>query len=158
MADDTSTPRTPSPSHPTGQAICAKGRAAPGLVSHPERLTYPPRRTRLKGDPDPGWERIGWDEALFLTAAAMRRAAEQHGPHADAFTISSPSTTAIPDSSGFIQRLANAFGTPYTNITLNVCGWGAPSPPATPTASAASPWFGSSAASATAVSTAPPSV
>ena len=114
----------PDPSHPTGQAICAKGRAAPELSAHPERLTHPLRRTRPKGDPDPGWERIGWDEALNLTAAAMRRIAEREGPHAVAFTVSSPSTTAIGDSAGFIQRLANAFGTPNARITLDLCGWG----------------------------------
>jgi len=128
----------PDPAHPTGQALCAKGRAAPELVYHPERLTHPLRRTRPKGDPDPGWERICWDEALNLTAAAMRRVAERHGPEAVAFTLSSPSTTAIADSSGFIRRLANAFGTPNAAITLDVCGWGRAFAPATPTASAAS--------------------
>src|SRR5262245_33575908 len=85
----------PDPSHPTGQAICAKGRAAPELSYHPQRLMYPLRRTRPKGDPDLGWERIGWDEALDLTAAAMRRTRERHGPQAVAFTSSSLSTTAI---------------------------------------------------------------
>jgi anaerobic selenocysteine-containing dehydrogenase len=114
----------PDPSHPTGQALCAKGRAAPEIVYSPERLTHPLRRTRPKGDPDPGWEWIGWDEALDLTAAAMRRVADRHGPESVAFTISSPSTTAIGDSTGFIQRLANAFGTPNAAITLDVCGWG----------------------------------
>ena len=114
----------PDPGHPTGQALCAKGRAAPELVYHPERLTHPLRRTRPKGDPDPGWERIGWDEALDLTAAAMRRTAERDGPQSVAFTSSSASTTAIADSSGFIQRLANAFGTPNAAISLDVCGWG----------------------------------
>jgi anaerobic selenocysteine-containing dehydrogenase len=114
----------PDPAHPTGRALCAKGRAAPELVYHPERLTYPLRRTRPKGESDPGWERIGWDEALTLTAAAMRRVAERHGPQSVAFTLSSPSTTAIADSSAFIQRLANAFGTPNAAITLDVCGWG----------------------------------
>ncbi len=54
----------------------------------------------------------------------MRRAAERHGPQAVAFTVSSPSTTAIGDSAGFIRRLANAFGTPNANITLDLCGWG----------------------------------
>ena len=39
----------PDPSHPTGQAICAKGRAAPELVYHPDRLTQPLRRTRPEG-------------------------------------------------------------------------------------------------------------
>src|SRR6516162_5604997 len=114
----------PDPGHPTGQAHCAKGRAAPELVYHPERLTRPLRRTRPKGDPNPGWEPIGWDAALDQTAAAMRRVAERHGPQAVTFTLSSPSTTAIGDSSGFIQRLANAFGTPNRAITLDVCGWG----------------------------------
>jgi anaerobic selenocysteine-containing dehydrogenase len=114
----------PDPSHPTGQALCAKGRAAPELVYSRERLTHPLRRTRPKGDADPGWERISWDEALDLTAAAMQRAAGRDGPQAVALTLSSPSTTAIGDSSGFIQRLGNAFGTPNSAITLDVCGWG----------------------------------
>jgi anaerobic selenocysteine-containing dehydrogenase len=114
----------PDPSHPTGQALCAKGRAAPELVYHRERLTRPLRRTRPKGDPDPGWEPIGWDEALDLTAGAMRRIAQEHGPQAVAFTLSSTSTTAITDSNVFIQRLANTFGTPNAAITLDVCGWG----------------------------------
>src|SRR5262245_58565329 len=39
----------PDPSHPTGQALCAKGRAAPELVYHPDRLLYPLKRTRPKG-------------------------------------------------------------------------------------------------------------
>ena len=114
----------PDPSHPTGQAICAKGRAAPELVYHPERLTHPLRRTRPKGDSDPGWERITWDAALDITAAAMRRIANRHGPEAVAFSLSSPSTTAIADSAGFIRRLMNAFGTPNGFTNLDLCGWG----------------------------------
>ena len=114
----------PDPSHPTGQALCAKGRAAPELVYHPERLTRPLRRTRPKGDRDPGWVPVSWDEALDLTAAAMRRIAERCGPEAVAFSISSPSTTAIGDSTPFIRRLMNAFGTPNAVTSLDVCGWG----------------------------------
>ena len=114
----------PDPSHPTGQALCAKGRAAPEIVYHTQRLTHPLRRTRPKGDPDPGWQQISWDEALNQTAAAMRRTADQHGPQAVAFTAASPSTSAISDSSGFIRRLANAFGTPNAAITMDLCGWG----------------------------------
>jgi anaerobic selenocysteine-containing dehydrogenase len=114
----------PDPAHPIGQALCAKGRAAPELVYHPERLTHPLRRTRPKGDPDPGWERIDWDEALDLIAAAMRRVAERQGPEAVAFSMCSGSTTAIGDSTGFIQRLMNAFGTPNGVTLLDLCGWG----------------------------------
>jgi Molybdopterin oxidoreductase Fe4S4 domain/Molybdopterin oxidoreductase len=65
----------PDPSHPTGQALCAKGRASPELVYSPDRLLYPLRRMRPKGDPDPGWQRISWDEALDMTASAMQRIA-----------------------------------------------------------------------------------
>jgi anaerobic selenocysteine-containing dehydrogenase len=114
----------PDPTHPTGQALCAKGRAAPELVYHPERLTHPLRRTRPKGDPDPGWERIGWDEALDLTASAMRRIAAESGPEAVSFSVSSPSTTAIGDAMPFIRRLMNAFGTPNVVSSLDICGWG----------------------------------
>jgi anaerobic selenocysteine-containing dehydrogenase len=114
----------PDPSHPTGLALCAKGRASPELVYHRERLTHPLRRTRPKGDPDPGWERISWDEALDMTAAAMRRIAERGGPQGVAFGVSSPSTSAIADSDGFIRRLMNAFGTPNSCSHIEVCGWG----------------------------------
>src|SRR6266568_5522440 len=76
----------PDPSHPTGKALCAKGRASPDLVEAPDRLLYPVRRTRPKGDPDPGWRRISWDEALDLTAAKLRAIAEAHGPESVVFS------------------------------------------------------------------------
>lgn len=114
----------PDPSHPTGQALCAKGRAAPELVYHPERLTHPLRRTQPKGDPDPGWERISWDEALDQVAGAMRRIAGRDGPEAVCFSMSSPSSSGIGNSVPFIRRLMNAFGTPNAGYSLDVCGWG----------------------------------
>ena len=114
----------PDPQHPTGAAICAKGRAAPELVYSKDRLTRPLRRRRPKGDADPGWEEITWDAALDAIAAAMRRIAAEHGPQAVAFSQSSPSTTAIGDSGAFIRRLMNAFGTPNLVWALDLCGWG----------------------------------
>ena len=113
----------PDPEHPTGKALCAKGRASPELVYSSDRLLYPLKRTRPKGDPDPGWTRIGWDEALDLTAAAMQRIAEAHGPEAVAFTTASPSTTALADSGGWIRRLMKAFGTPNATANIELCGW-----------------------------------
>jgi anaerobic selenocysteine-containing dehydrogenase len=114
----------PDPSHPTGKALCAKGRAAPELVYHPERLLYPLKRTRPKGDPDPGWQRIGWDEALDLTAAKLSRLAEEHGPESVVFTIASPSTSASSDSLIWIERLRRAFGSPNEALSMELCGWG----------------------------------
>jgi anaerobic selenocysteine-containing dehydrogenase len=114
----------PDPSHPTGRALCAKGRAAPELVYHPDRLLYPLKRTRPKGDPDPGWQRISWDEALDLTATNLRRLAERHGPESVVFSCVSPSTSAIADSVHWIQRLMHAFGTPNLCGSMELCGWG----------------------------------
>ncbi len=114
----------PDPSHPTGQALCAKGRAAPELVYHPDRLRYPLQRTRPKGDADPGWQRIGWDEALDVTAENLRRLAERDGPESVAFSCVSPSTSAIADSIHWVQRLMRAFGTPNLCVAMELCGWG----------------------------------
>ena len=114
----------PDPSHPTGAALCAKGRAAPDLVYSKDRLTRPLRRRQPKGHPDPGWEEISWDLALTETVAAMRRIADQFGPEAVAFSQCSPSTTAIGDASSFVRRLMHAFGTPNQVSSLDLCGWG----------------------------------
>jgi anaerobic selenocysteine-containing dehydrogenase len=100
----------PDPSHPTGQALCAKGRAVPELVYHPERLLYPMRRTRPKGEPDPGWQRISWDEALDLAATTLRRLAETHGPETVAFSVTTGAGTAIADAAPWIERLIQTFG------------------------------------------------
>ena len=111
------------PSHPTGQALCAKGRAAPELVYSKDRLTMPLRRTRPKGDADPGWVEISWEQALDETASALRRIAHAHGPESIVFGQSSPSTTAIADSAPYVRRLMHALGTPNMAWALDMCGW-----------------------------------
>src|SRR3954464_9344142 len=87
----------PDPSHPTGKALCAKGRAAPKLVYHSDRLLYPLKRTRPKGGPGPGWERISWGGAVDRTAARLRTIAEEDGPESVVFSVASPSTSASDD-------------------------------------------------------------
>src|SRR3546814_2787815 len=52
----------PNPAHPTGGALCPKGRAAPEIVPSSERLFYPLLRTRPKEAPGPGWQRVRSDE------------------------------------------------------------------------------------------------
>ena len=51
------------PSHPTGKVLCVKGKEAPAITFHPDRLQHPMKRTNAKGSADPGWQRITWDEA-----------------------------------------------------------------------------------------------
>jgi anaerobic selenocysteine-containing dehydrogenase len=113
----------PDPSHPTGKALCAKGRASPELVEATDRLLYPMRRTRPKGDADPGWQRITWDEALNETATAMRRIAAESGPEAVAFAVTTPSGTAISDAAPWIDRLINVFGSPNNCNATELCAW-----------------------------------
>ncbi|MEZ0578155.1 molybdopterin-dependent oxidoreductase [Nocardioides sp. MH1] len=113
----------PDPDHPTGKALCVKGKAAPKILEHPDRLLHPMRRTGPKGG-DPGWERIGWDEALDTIAERLMAAKEEHGAGAVAFTSSSPSTTAISDAIEWVQRLSRAFGSPNFSNYMELCGWG----------------------------------
>jgi anaerobic selenocysteine-containing dehydrogenase len=114
----------PDPAHPTGRAICLKGRAAPEIVYHPSRLTHPLRRTRPKDAPDPGWERITWDEALDTVATRLAAAAAAGGPESVGFSSSSPSTSAISDAVDWIVRLVRAFGSPNYSSYMELCGWG----------------------------------
>ena len=113
----------PDPSHPTGKSLCAKGRASPELVYAEDRLLYPLRRTRPKGDPDPGWQRITWDEALGETAAALRRIAAESGPEAVAFGVTTSSGTALSDAQPWVDRLINAFGSPNNCNSMEICAW-----------------------------------
>lgn len=109
----------PDPAHPTGRAICIKARTAPEQVNHPARLRTPLRRTRPKGDADPGWQPIGWDEALALCAQRLRAA----GPSATAFAVATPSGTAIADAFGWIHRLAHLWGSPNLVFATENCNW-----------------------------------
>ena len=111
------------PLHPTGGALCVKGRAAPEFVSNPQRLLYPMRRTRPKTDSDPGWQRISWDEALDRVAQALGGIAAEHGPEAVAFAITSPGSSPISDGFKFIKRFVNRFGSPNTLYSTEICNW-----------------------------------
>ena len=111
------------PSHPTGRALCAKGQAAPEQVESPDRILHPMKRTRAKGDADPGWVRISWDEALDTVAGEMRRLAGESGPESVAFAITTPSGTAISDSIQWVERLMHAYGSPNNCYGTEICNW-----------------------------------
>jgi anaerobic selenocysteine-containing dehydrogenase len=114
----------PDPTHPTGQAVCIKGKAAPEIVNHAERLLHPIKRTTPKGSADPGWQRITWDEALDTIAARLLALARDHGPESVVFGTTSPSTSAISDALDWVTRLRRAFGSPNQCVYMELCGWG----------------------------------
>ncbi|RYX94000.1 MAG: 2Fe-2S iron-sulfur cluster binding domain-containing protein [Comamonadaceae bacterium] len=113
----------PDPEHPTGKAMCMKGKAAPEIIAGASRLLYPMRRTNPKTDPDPGWERISWDEALDICATRLDAIRRESGPEAVAFSTTTKSGTAISDSLEWIYRLIRVFGSPNIAGAVEVCNW-----------------------------------
>ncbi|MEO7427770.1 MAG: molybdopterin-dependent oxidoreductase, partial [Acidimicrobiales bacterium] len=112
------------PSHPTGNALCVKGKEAPAITAHPDRLRYPMKRTNPKSHADPGWRPISWEEALETVADRLLALARDHGPESVVFSSVSPSTSAIADCADWIQRLQRAFGSPNFVNSMELCGWG----------------------------------
>ncbi|SFU74726.1 Anaerobic selenocysteine-containing dehydrogenase [Methylobacterium sp. 174MFSha1.1] len=113
----------PNPAHPTGSALCAKGRAAPEMVGSPRRLTVPLRRTRPRHDPDPGFVPISWDEALAEVAARLGEIRARRGAEAVAFAVTTPSGTPMVDSFEWVERFIRVFGSPNLIYAVEVCGW-----------------------------------
>jgi anaerobic selenocysteine-containing dehydrogenase/ferredoxin-NADP reductase len=114
---------TPLPEHPTGKAICPKGRAAPELVHSARRLTRPLKRTRPKDDPDPGFVEIEWDEALGHIAGKLAQFAEETGPESVAFSFASPSAASISDNIPWLERFVWRYGSPNILWATELCNW-----------------------------------
>lgn len=113
----------PDRSHPTGQAICPKGRAGPEIAHSADRLTHPLRRTNPKGSSDPGFVRISWEEALEEIATKLLRIKEEHGAEAVAFGMTSSSSSPISDAADWIQRFIRVFGSPNNALAVELCNW-----------------------------------
>ena len=110
------------PDHPNG-CICVKGTAAPEIVYSPDRLRSPLKRTRAKGDADPGWTSISWDEALTSIANRLSEIKAKHGAESVIFAFGTPSGGGISDGARWLERLANTFGSPNLWASLSICNW-----------------------------------
>ncbi|MET7639363.1 molybdopterin-dependent oxidoreductase [Streptomyces sp. NPDC005438] len=113
----------PDPEHPTGTALCPKGRAAPEIAHSTRRLTSPLRRTRPKGADDPGWEEISWEEAMATVAERFSTLREENGAEAIAFAVTSPSGTPMSDSIDWVERLIRLMGASNTCYSTEICNW-----------------------------------
>ncbi|MBF6992495.1 molybdopterin-dependent oxidoreductase [Cupriavidus sp. IK-TO18] len=126
------------PNHPNGKAVCMKGRAAPELAHHPDRLLYPLRRTTPKGAPSPEWERISWDSALTLISEKLNEIRVESGAEALVVGSTTPSGSMC-DSFEWVKRFSQIYGTPNFLGTTEICNWhkddaniltfGCPTPP-----------------------------
>ena len=109
--------------HPHATPLCPKGLAGPELVSDPQRLKYPLKRSRPKGDPDPGWQRISWDEAMETVARKLIEIKKEYGGHTVVFNRPGPGGSPARDYAEWVVRLAYAFGSPNNLATGHVCQW-----------------------------------
>ena len=113
----------PDHDHPNGGVICIKGKAAPELVYHPDRLDYPLKRTRPKSDADPGWQRVTWDEALDDIAHRISEIRQRFGAKAIALAKGTKSGTSVDDAERWLGRLLYSIGSPNWVSTTHVCNW-----------------------------------
>jgi anaerobic selenocysteine-containing dehydrogenase len=113
----------PDHDHPNGGVMCIKGKAAPELVYHPDRLDYPLKRTRPKSAADPGWQRVGWDEALDDIARRILEIRERYGAHSIALAKGTRSGTSVDDVERWLGRLLYLIGSPNWVSTTHVCNW-----------------------------------
>jgi anaerobic selenocysteine-containing dehydrogenase len=113
----------PDPGHPTGQALCPKGRAAPEIVHSTQRLLYPMRRTTAKSAATPAWQRVTWDEALDDIAARLQAIAASDGPESVAFGMTSASASSLSDYRAWLERFIWSFGSPNICASAELCNW-----------------------------------
>jgi anaerobic selenocysteine-containing dehydrogenase/ferredoxin-NADP reductase len=113
----------PLAGHPTGGALCAKGRAAPEIIGSPRRLTRPLKRTNPRSAADPGWVEISWDAALDEIAGRLGAIRAADGAEAVAFAVTTPSGTPMVDSFEWVERFIRLFGSPNLIYAVEVCGW-----------------------------------
>ena len=109
--------------HPNASPLCPKGLAGPEMIYHPLRLQYPMMRTRPKGDVDPGWQRISWENAFQVIVEQLQHIKKTHGAHAVVFNRPGPGGSPAKDYAAWVVRLAYAFGSPNTLATGHVCQW-----------------------------------
>lgn len=113
----------PDQTHPTGHAMCMKGKAAPELVHSPNRVLYPMRRTAPKGAADPGWKRISWEEALTEVADKLAYFKQENGAESVVFGVTTPSGTPMSDSIDWVERFVWSFGSPNICYATEICNW-----------------------------------
>jgi anaerobic selenocysteine-containing dehydrogenase len=113
----------PDHDHPNGGVMCLKGKAAPELVYNSARLNYPLKRTRSKSDSDPGWQRVGWDEALDDIARRLKMICARDGAKAIALGKGTKSGTSVDDVERWLGRFLYLLGSPNWMSTTHVCNW-----------------------------------
>jgi anaerobic selenocysteine-containing dehydrogenase len=96
---------------------CTKSQSSIQAAYHPDRLYHPMKRTNPRGDDDPGWTRISWDEAISTIAQKMQEAMDRYGGET-VFGLSGTSRLWGMFSYGALGQLT---GSPNMAIPWQVC-------------------------------------
>lgn len=106
---------TGDPESPTSHGyLCPKGSAAPELLYHPDRLTYPLRRVGKRGENR--WEKVSWEEALTEMADKLAQIRRESG----AEFVAIGQGTGRPHTE-WTARFAHAYGTPNFIGPAHIC-------------------------------------
>ena len=98
--------------HPISRGyICPKGRAAPEIIYHQERITTPLIKS------GGSFKQASWEEALSLIAENLSRASEKYGPESVVFGTGTTRGTAP-----YINCFLTAFGSPTLMAPSNMSG------------------------------------
>jgi anaerobic selenocysteine-containing dehydrogenase len=97
---------TGDPESPTSHGyLCEKGKAAPEILYHPDRLTHPLKRVGQRGENK--WARVSWDEAIAEMVERFDAIRKESGSE----YLAVAQGTGRPYTE-FTMRFANAYGTP----------------------------------------------
>jgi len=94
--------------------LCSKGIGSVQLVYHPDRLTYPIKRTGPKGSGR--WKRISWEEALDTIAVRISDYKESFGAESIVMGYGTGR-----ENESVIYRFANLLGTPNVLTAGHFC-------------------------------------
>jgi anaerobic selenocysteine-containing dehydrogenase len=97
---------------------CSKGQASIQVAYHPDRIKYPMRRTNPKGDPNPGWVRISWDEAYQSIADNIIQLRDKYGPETLFAWCGTGRQWCMQSDAGMALEL---FGSPNIIAAYQVC-------------------------------------
>jgi len=96
--------------------ICMKGVHAPEGFRHPDRVLYPLRRVRERGEGR--WERVSWDAALDDIAERLAAVIDRYG--AEGFAVATSNWNTQTDA-GICRRFMNVLGSPNWISGVAIC-------------------------------------
>lgn len=105
------------PENPFNQGrLCPRCLAVTEMMYHPDRLTYPMKRTGPRGSNQ--WERISWDDAYDLIERKLKQIISEYGAESVWVNIGTGR-----DINGYLGRLAYSMNTPNIGsfMTGNSC-------------------------------------